>query len=190
MAISFAQIKNYFDSGDLTKDLGTIGLYTQAAGALGSAVGNYYNAGAQKSTFATQAELARINSEVAELGRQSTLDQGVRQASRVKMRGSKIKSQQRASQAAAGVDLNVGSARELRVSTDLMKEVDANEIMRGALMKSFGYDWQRESMLNQSRMAAIASDNVSPTRAAFSSLLTGAGKVGASWYALQKYGIT
>ena len=188
MAISFAQMKDYFGGDDFTKDLGTLGMYAQGAGALSGAVGNYYNAQAQKNTFATQAELARINSEVAELGRQSTLEQGTRAASRVKMRGSKIKSQQRASQAASGIDLNVGSAKELRVSTDIMKEADADEIMRSSLFKSFGYDWQRESMLNQSRMAAIASDSVSPTRAAVSSLITGAGKVGASWYELQKYG--
>ena len=188
MAISFQQIKTYFGSDAFSKDLGTVGLWAQAGGALSGAVGNYYNARAQRDTFATQSELSRINAEVAELGRQSSLIQGTRAASRAKMRGSKLKSQQRASQAASGVDLNVGSARELRVSTDIMKEVDANEIMRSALMKSFGYDWQRESMLNQSRMAAIASDSVSPGRAVMSSLLTGAGRVGASWYALKKYG--
>lgn len=188
MAISFQSISNYFSNPDFTKNIGNIGLGVQALGAVNSAIGNYYNAKATRDTLRTNAQLAQINSEIAELGRQSTIAQGNRAASAVKMKGSRIKSQQKAQQAASGVDLNVGSAKEVRVSTDVMKEVDANEIQRSALLRSFGFDFERISYLNQSRMATIAADATSPTSALMNSLLAGAGKVGASWYSLRKWG--
>jgi len=49
------------------------------------------------------------------------------------MDAGQVKGKQRASQAANGVDLSVGSAAEVRASTDIITEIDKQQIETNAI---------------------------------------------------------
>jgi len=177
-------------------------LYMQGAGALSSIIGSFFSASAQKSSLKFQSEMAdtnaRIadtNARIAELGAQSTLMSGQKEVGRLTMKAGMMKSSQRASMAANGIDLGVGNAAEVQASTDIMKEIDSNQITANAVRSAWGYKIQALNARNESVSASnsaliknATADGISPLSAAGTSLLSGAGKVAQSWYMMDKAG--
>lgn len=146
----------------------------QAAGALSSVVGSYYSAKSQKSSLGLQADLEEYQA-------QNALVQGEREEQKVRMSTAQLKSSQRASMAANGVDLAQGSAAQVLTSTDYMGEIDAQTVRSNALKQAFGYRVD-------ARMKRAQADSISPGMAAFTTLLGSGGQVASSWYALSKAG--
>jgi len=160
----------------------------QIGGAVSGAIGSYYSTNAQKTALEGQAELAKINARIAELGAQSVISQGQQQVGALTLKASQVKGGQRAAMAANGIDLGVGSAAEIQASTDIMKEIDANTITANAVRSAWGYKTQGVNMQNDALMRQAAAGSLNPAGSVASSLIGSAGSVAGSWYSLNKSG--
>lgn len=87
-------------------------------------------------------DTAEVNARISELGAQSALMQGEQQAATLSLKAGQLKSSQRAAMAANGIDIGEGNAAELQASTDLMKEIDMNQIQANAVRNAWGYRTQ------------------------------------------------
>lgn len=85
---------------------------------------------------------AEVNARISEMGAQSALAQGEQQSNVLSLKAGQLKSSQKAAMAANGIDLGVGSAAEVQASTDLMKEIDMNQIQANAVRNAWGYRTQ------------------------------------------------
>lgn len=168
--------------------LPALSMFGQVGGLAQSVFGNYFSAKAQQSQLRAQAMVADTNARLAELGAQSALAQGNQQAAAASAKYGQVKSAQRAAMAANGIDLGVGSAAEVQASTDLAKEQDMNTIAANATRSAWGYREQATDYTNQAAMARAGAASINPSQAAFSTLLSGAGKVASHWYQLKKAG--
>ena len=161
-------------------------LATQAFGLLGQVAGSFYSAKSQRTQADLQAYLARHNARMSELAAKQSLAAGQKRAGQRSLQAGYAISQQKAQQAAAGVDLSVGSAAETRAGTELFKEADLQQIEANALMEAWGYRSQAADYEGQAAMARATRPQLA--FAAGMTLLNGAGQVAQSWYALSKSG--
>ena len=182
----------------------------QGAGAASSAIGAYGSAQASKTSLNLQATLSDINAkstmDMAEINRQQaekvaqqTLLTGEREVQRSQIATTNLKSKQRVSMAANGIDLGEGSATQVLTSTDVMGEIDANTLQANAVRSAWGYRTQGEAEFNRSRvqasnqtsqgaMSRASAEAISPLGAGFTSLLGSAGTVASNWYQYNKGG--
>ena len=166
--------------------LAQVSLVGQMGGMATSAIGSYYSAATQKATLQGQAAIADTNARIAELGAQSTLNQGQQQVANLTLKAGQLKGSQRAAMAANGIDLGVGNAAEIQASTDIMKEVDANTLEANAVRTAWGYRTQATNYQNEALAARATAGAISPGMSAVSSLLGSAGTVASSWYQYSK----
>ena len=166
------------------------------AGAVQGAIGSYFNAKSQalqlesqSSSLAFQADMSRLNAVQAEFTAQQIMRAGNLKQGQVSLRAGKIKSSQRASMAARGIDLGVGSAVETIATTDLMKEIDMLTVNSETVRSAEAARLQRQNYLTQAAIQDVSSENVlassrtiSPTMAATSSLLGSASSVASAWF--------
>jgi hypothetical protein len=169
--------------------LGTFSLGAQISGALSGAFGGFFAAKAQKSALSASAALADTNARIAELGAQGSLAQGQSEVGRLTLKAGNLKSSQRASMAANGIDLGVGNAAEVLASTDTMKEIDSNQITANAVRSAWGLRTQAVNLQNDALIKRATASSVSPMTALSSSLIGSAGKVAGSWYMMNKSGM-
>lgn len=169
-----------------TAQLAQVSMIGQIGGMASSAIGSYFSAGAQKATLQGQAAIADTNARIAELGAQSVFAQGQQQVGALTLRAGQLKSTQRASMAANGIDLGEGSAAEILASTDIMKEIDKNTLEANAVRSAWGYRTQAVNFENDALMKRAGADSISPGMAAATSLLGSAGTVAQSWYMWRK----
>lgn len=170
--------------------LGQIGMVGSFFGAINSMVGTYYQSRAQASALEHQAAMAEINARISEVGAQSALLAGQKESGRLTMRAGKVKSAQRVALAANGVVLGEGNAAELIASTDILKEIDANQIMANAVQSAWGHRTQSVNYANEAITRQAAASGISPMGMAAGSLLSGAGHVASNWYSFKKQGGT
>lgn len=163
-------------------------LALQGAGAAASTVGSIYGAIDKKSALSADAEIATLNARMSETAAQQELAKGQAAVAALTARAGRLKSAQRVSLAANGVDLGVGSASEVLASTDLLKEEDADQAYANAVRAAWGYRMQGTNFENQASMARATADSISPGLAGATSLLGSAGQVSSSWYAFKKAG--
>lgn len=161
---------------------------TQIGAGLTSVVGSVYSAGTQKRSLQSQAAIAEINANIADMGAESALLQGNSEIGKLTMQVGQLKSRQRVSMAANGIDLGVGNAAEIAASTDLMKEVDVDTIRSNAARTAWGYRTQASNLRTEAASNRGAARGISTVGAAASSLLSTAALVGSSWYGLQQEG--
>lgn len=206
--------------GFSSNQLASASLIGQIGGGVTSAIGSYYSAATQKATMQGQAAVADVNARIAdanasavrttagvnariaELGAQSVLLQGQQQVGALTLKAGQLKSSQRASLAANGVDLGSGNAAEIQASTDIMSEIDRNTLEANAVRSAWGYraqatNFENEAITAQSNGWAYRADAankrttsgaISPFGSAAGSLLGSASSVAGSWYSLNKSG--
>ena len=163
-------------------------LAMMGAGAASSALGAYHSAQAQKTALGSQADLADINARMSESAAQQTLLTGQREEQKSRIATANLKGTQRASLAANGVDLGVGSAAQILTSTDVLGEIDANTIQANAVRSAWGYRTQGVNQSNQALVSRASAGGINPGSAATSSLLGSAGSVASTWYSMNKAG--
>lgn len=169
--------------------MGFSALALQGAGAAASSVGSYFAAQSQKNALNAQADTADINARMAESTAQSALYQGQSQEISARLKTAQLKSSQRASMAANGIDLGSDTATNILTSTDTMGDIDANTIAANAVRLAFGYRTQATNFQNDALMRRANASGISPMASATSTLLTGAGQVASSWYSMNKAGM-
>lgn len=159
-----------------------LSLGMQAAGAVSEAIGGFYSSKMTKNQLAFEADISRINARLAELGARTALENGQKQVASLTLQAGQLKSRQRASMAANGIDLGEGSAAEIQASTELMKQIDMQTLEANAVRSAWGYRIEGSNLQSAALMKDGSAAGTSPLMAGASSLLTGAGKVASSWY--------
>lgn len=180
------------------------------AGMASSAIGAYSSAKGQQSQMQYQAAMGKINAAMAESDAsllelnasisdtqaKMAIASGQREEQNLRLKSGQLKGRQRASLAAGGVDLGVGSAAKVLATTDYMTEVDAGEIRANAARAAFGYKVQQtnqkfaamsaraQGVTYQagSAFASASASGISPMGAVTTSLLGSAGSVATSVY--------
>jgi hypothetical protein len=147
-----------------------------------STMGAYSNSRASKAALEAQAQVAANNRQIAQWQADDALKRGDRAVSRSRMRTNQIKGTQRASMAANGVDLGVGSALNILVDTEYFGEVDAGTIKDNAAKEAWALRNQAANFGSESELMRSRADAEKPWMAAGTSLLTSAGRVAGSWY--------
>lgn len=165
---------------------GSAGGAMSIAGAVSSAVGAYYSARSAKNSLKHQARMAEINAQISELGAKSALLQGQRQEQASRLAAGQLKSRQRVSMAANGIDLASDTPQNILNTTDFMSEADALTIQRNALQAAWGYRTQATNQQIGATMARADAGGVSPFVSAATSLVGSATAVASRWYAGQQ----
>lgn len=166
--------------------MGTAGGVLAIGGALSSMVSSYYAAQSQRSALRFQADMQEINARISEGAAQSALNQGQRQIGQLTLQAGQLKSRQRAAMAANGIDLGEGNAAEVQASTDIMKEIDVNQINLNAVLQANGLRTQSVNQGNAAILSRGMASGISPVGSVVSSLLGSAGSVASSWYQYSK----
>lgn len=179
---------DFSTSAATASSVGNIGIGTQAAGVGLSTVGAFYSAQGQKDALNAQAGVADINARLSEDTAQSVMLAGQKQQQQILLKGAQVKSTQRASMAANGVDLGVGSAVAVQDSTDVITQSDSNTTAANALRQAWGYRTQGVNYKNAALMDRAQSSSISPWMAGGGTLLTGASSLAKNFYNLKKSG--
>jgi hypothetical protein len=183
-------------TGTGTQAMGQFGSIFSIGGAVTGAIGSYYAAQSQKAQLDSQASSMRFQSDISELNAaqaeftaQQIMRAGNLKQGQISLRAGKIKSSQRASMAARGIDLGVGSAVETIATTDLMKEIDMLTVNADTVRSAESARQQRQNYLTASAMQDVSASNlagsastISPFMAAGTSILGSAGSVANAWY--------
>jgi hypothetical protein len=183
-------------TGTGTQAMSQFGSIFSIGGAVTGAIGSYYAAQSQKAQLDSQASSMRFQSDISELNAaqaeftaQQIMRAGKLKQGQISLRAGKIKSSQRASMAARGIDLGVGSAVETIATTDLMKEIDMLTVNADTVRSAESARQQRQNYLTASAMQDVSASNlagsastISPFLAAGTSILGSAGSVANAWY--------
>lgn len=145
-----------------------ISLGLAATSAVVGGIGMYNQSKAAKQT-------AEANAERAETAAQDAVTRGDDEAQRVMRQGAALKSSQRTSMAARGLDLTYGTAADLQDQTDFFTQSDVATTRTNARKEAYNLRSQRNVY-----QAEAASNR--PWLAAGSTMLGAAGQVSDRWY--------
>ena len=115
------------------------------------------NAQIQRNNLQHQADIARVNANLANFAKTSARHAGDHAIAQYSLRAGNQKAQARAALAASGVVLDEGSAQELMDSADLMRHIDIDTLKQNALNEAFGHETQMLNQLAQAGMACARS---------------------------------
>jgi hypothetical protein len=150
----------------------------------------YSGARAQKNALNSQAGVYDSNAQVALWQQEQAIQDGIVAENQSREKTAQLKSTQRASLAANGVDLGEGSANDILAGTDLIGGQDAAQIRLNAMRQAWGYENSAIASKNQAAGARAAANQINPTMAVATSLLNSATGVSREQYARRKTGGT
>lgn len=152
--------------GDSLTGIGTASFALGVASGAADIINSWNKAKTQKALYSMQAEINDINVRIAERQAQSELRQSEYRIAALTLKAGQIRSTQRASLAANGIQLGRGTAAELTAGTQLMKEIDTNTEKLNGLMSAWGYRFKAinaGAQATESRLRAGQSDGLSAT---------------------------
>lgn len=157
-----------------------IGTGVSVAGAISSAH-------AQSANASYQAQIARNNAVTAEQNAQYATRAGAAQAQAKSMEGRAKLGRILAAQAANGIDVNSGSAVDVRTGEAQTSRLDTETTAHNALLTAYGYRTQGTSDTAQAGLLDAESRQAKAAGGlgAASSLLSGASSIGFKWAGLQ-----
>lgn len=170
--------------------LAALSLATTVVGGVTSAIGQQQQGAAAQQAANYQAQVAANNAELARRqaqeirsqGQENLIEQGRKVAARM---GS-----QRAALAAAGVDLNSGTAQDDAESVATVGRLDELRILGQATQKAFEADTQAVNYLNESNLTRMKGKSAAQAGniAAFGSLVSAAGSFSSKWSGMSRTG--
>jgi len=158
----------------------------QSAGMLTGANAARNSATASQIQLNFQADMAKINERLNESNAQATLLAGQRQEQNIGLKTASLKSSQRASMAANGIDLGSDTAVNILTTTDVMGEIDKNTAETNAIRQAWGYRTSASNFASEAAMKRASAAGIDPNSAYMTSLLGNAGTVATSWYMMNK----
>lgn len=162
-----------------------------AVSAVVGAVGSYEQGQAQKQAYDYQAQVARNNAKIAQQNASWATQIGDTQAVNEGMKTRAQVGAIKAAQAASGIDVNTGSAVDVRSSASELGELNALTIRSNAARQAYGYQVQGTSDIAQAQLD-VYSGNQAQTAGyigAFGSLLGGASSAGGQYIKFQQAGL-
>lgn len=125
------------------------------AGAVGiDTIGTYFLTRRANQMADIQANIARTNAQQMEAQAQGALRAGEKAVLQKTMQAGQVKGSQRAALAANGIAIGEGSAAEQLASTDIIKEIDANQLAANAMQQAWGYRNKALDYEGEARMMA------------------------------------
>ena len=171
--------------------LGTIGLASSgASGALG-VFSSLMGGGAKADAYKYQSSMAWQNAAIAKQNQKYALDVGEQQAEKQGIAGAAQAGQIKAGQAASGVDVNTGSAKEVQTSQHLVSQMDLNTIREKAAKTAYDFSVQATNYENQAKGLNKAASNARTegVLGAVSSFIGTVGSVSSKWMQGQQLGM-
>lgn len=168
-----------------------VGLGASALGGVTSALGAYSSSQASAQSAKYNSEVDKINAGIAQrkatdagaAGEAETYNAGLRTREKI----GAIET----NQAASGIDVNKGSAVDVRASQEAVGQLDALTIRTNAAKEAYGYNAQADSLNNQSNLELdeASQDKSAGFLDAGSTLLGTAGTVGSKYAEYQNAGL-
>lgn len=175
--------------GALGLSLGIYGAFTGATGASNAARQRQYELRAQALGYELSAKLAEMNARLVELQARYIVQAHRREAMVVGIKSGQAEGTARATMAARGVDLGVGSPAEVMATSDIMREIDLLTINTNMARDVAAKRMDAASYRAQGLMDSLSGRNlrgsaglIDPGQAYRTSLLGSAGQM-ASWWA-------
>lgn len=164
--------------------MGAAAIPLMAAGAANNAIGSYYGAKSEQENLRYQARINDINARMSEKSAEGALIKHEKNVAKFTHKVGQLKSSQRVAMAANGIEIGVGSSRDVLATTDLMKEIDLDTMRNNAVADAWGYRMEGVNYQNAATSARAGAASVNPSGAAISSLISGGGQVAQQWYSM------
>lgn len=129
--------------------LGTIGTYASAGASIfgGISAMNAHN---------YQSAVASNNAQIMEMSRDQSNIAGQNAESQQKLKTGQLVSEQKATQGASGIDVNVGSAADVRAGTQAQGDLDAATIRYNYARQAYGYGTEAANYRSEATMQKSA----------------------------------
>jgi hypothetical protein len=167
-----------------TISLATASLYAGIAGAATSAGGALYSGAAAKNAAVYQSAVAHNNEQIANQNAEYAAKAGQAQAAAQSLKGAAAQGKLKTAQAASGVDVNTGSAVDVRVSQREIEKLDTNTVLNNSLLTRYGYRAQASNFAAEAALDEAKGDSamLGATIGATGSLLSNASALGSKWW--------
>lgn len=165
--------------------VGGIGTGLQIAGIFGQASAARKKSSLERTAYEYQSKVAKTNEGIARMQAADAIIRGQDNENTVRQKTAQLKATQVAALAARNIDLGSGSPLEILTTTDFMGERDARTVRDNAAKEAWSHDVQAGAYADDAAMLDWRAKQQTPTADAFSTLLTGAGQVASSWYAMR-----
>lgn len=167
--------------------VGTIGVLSLAAGAIGTGVSIYGQMQAGKAAEAQgryQAAVARNNKIFAERAADDALERGRAEEKEQAIATKQLKGRQRAALAGAGIVVDQGSALQLTTETEELGKLEQMTIRSNAEREALNFRQQGANFESEAVLLETAGSNArsNSRTAAFTTALSGFGSVANKWY--------
>ena len=139
----------------------SIGLGSSIAGGIMNTVGGIMSGQANQQMYNYQAQMAQINAQIALQNRDYALQKGGIEAQNYGMKARQQAGQIKSAQAASGIDINSGSAKEVQESQHLVAMSDLDTIRSNAAKTAYDYTVQSTNFSNQAAVYTAAGQNAS-----------------------------
>lgn len=162
-----------------------------AIGTVASIAAAQQQAESQANALKYQAQVAANNKIQADALAQRATEAGESQVDTKRLQTANVIGGQLAAQSASGLDVNSGTAVDVRSSAAEMGELDALTIRNNAAMTSYGYKTQGINYAAQAGLDAASSQNALTAGSLneFSSLAGGASSLSDKWLKFQNAGL-
>lgn len=159
-----------------------------AASAGMQTVGSYYSSLSEKRNLKLQAALAETNAKIADSNARNALYAGEKQEQQSRLESAQLKSRQRVGYASGGVDLSSDTAVATLTSTDVLGEIDANQIKANALRGAWGHRMEGVGLRSQASMYRATAGAINPGLSAATTLLASGTQVASKYYDMKSSG--
>ncbi|WP_287372420.1 hypothetical protein [Prosthecochloris sp.] len=182
------------------KAFATSGLILSAFGGITQSIGNFYAAKSEQYHAASRAidydlaaDIASMNADQEEDNALYEMARGEQEIGALSMRSGQESATARATMAARGVSLGVGSAAEIMASHEIMKQRDMLTINSNRVRRAASARMKASNYRGQAIMARTSADNMrrtikttNPWLSGFTSLMNTASSVANQWYQYNK----
>lgn len=160
---------------------------TGLAGAGISAAGAYEQGQAASAAATYQSQVAANNAQIAQQNLAMTAESGAAKEAAEGMKTAATAGTAKASQAASGIDVNTGSAANVRQAIGKLGAQDALTIRSNSAREAYGYEVTAESDTAQSQLLQSEASQAQTAGdiGALGTFLTGASSVGGNYAKLQ-----
>lgn len=139
--------------------LGLAGTASSLLGGVTGAVGAYEQGQAASKAAKFNAQVERANAAISHENANIAGQAGAEQAFQVGLKNRATQGSIKANQAAAGVEVNSGSALDVRSSAAELGQLDALTVRSNAAREAYGYQQQAESHVAQSSLDLFEAKN-------------------------------
>lgn len=120
--------------------LAIVGMGATVLGGVVGAVGAEGKGAADQAMYNYQAGVAQLNKKIALQNAEYTREAGAQQGYQSGLRTAQVVGQQKVAQSGSGIDVNTGSAKQVRTDTLALGEVDQQTIAKNVARRAYGYE--------------------------------------------------